>query len=70
MRQLVLGAGASELPLIGEIAILAAELEGLHADPADRFIVATAIVHDATLITADERLLNWQHPLRRQNAEA
>jgi PIN domain nuclease of toxin-antitoxin system len=53
----------------GEIAIVAGELDGLHGDPADRFIAATAIVHDATLVTADERLLRWRHPLRRQNAE-
>jgi PIN domain nuclease of toxin-antitoxin system len=69
MRRRILDEGAIELPLTGEIAILAAELEGLHADPADRFITATAIIHDATLVTADERLLNWRHKLRRQNAE-
>ena len=28
-----------------------------HEDPADRFIAATAIVHDLDLVTADERLL-------------
>lgn len=61
--------GAVELPLTGEIAILAGELEGLHSDPADRFIVATAIAHDATLLTADDRLLKWQHGMRRHNAE-
>lgn len=70
MRRMILSAGTAELPLTGEIAIVAAELEGLHADPADRFIAATAIMHDATLVTADERLLNWRHGLRRQNAEA
>jgi PIN domain nuclease of toxin-antitoxin system len=70
MRHLVLSAGATELPLTGESAILAGELEGLHGDPADRFIAATAIVHDATLITADDRLLRWRHSLRRHNAEA
>ena len=36
---------------------------------ADRLIAATAITLDATLITADERLLRWRHALRRQNAE-
>jgi PIN domain nuclease of toxin-antitoxin system len=69
MRRQILGAGAIELPLTGEIAILAGELEGLHADPADRFIVATAVVHDATLVTADDRLLQWRHSVRRHNAE-
>jgi PIN domain nuclease of toxin-antitoxin system len=58
-----------ELPLTGEIAIAAAELEGLHADPADRFIAATAIAHNATLMTADDRLLRWRHGVRRHNAE-
>jgi len=69
MRRRILSAGAVELPLTGEVAVLAAELEGLHADPADRFIAATAIAHNATLVTADERLLGWRHALRRQNAE-
>ena len=69
MRRRILGEGAIDLPLTGEIAILAGELEGLHSDPADRFIAATAIVHDATLVTADERLLRWKNSLRRHNAE-
>jgi PIN domain nuclease of toxin-antitoxin system len=30
---------------------------GLHADPADRFIAATAIVYELVLVTADEVLL-------------
>ena len=69
IRRQILTHGAIELPLSGEIAILAAELEGLHADPADRFIVATAIAHSATLVTADDRLLKWRHSVRRHNAE-
>jgi PIN domain nuclease of toxin-antitoxin system len=69
VRRLILNEGAAELPLTGEIAMLAGELEGLHGDPADRFIAATAIVHDATLVTADDRLLRWRHTVRRQNAE-
>jgi PIN domain nuclease of toxin-antitoxin system len=28
-----------------------------YRDPADRFLVATAKVHDFTLVTADERLM-------------
>jgi PIN domain nuclease of toxin-antitoxin system len=68
-RAKVLAAGVRELPLHGEICILAGELGSLHGDPADRFIVATAIAHDAMLVTADERLLKWRHGLRRHNAE-
>jgi PIN domain nuclease of toxin-antitoxin system len=69
LRLQLLSQGTAELPLTGEIGIAAAELDSLHGDPADRFIAATAIAHDATLITADEKLLRWRHPLRRQNAE-
>jgi len=54
--------------LTGSIAISAAQLQDLRGDPADRFIAATAIAHDATLMTADARLLRWHHALRRQNA--
>ena len=52
-RDAVLTAGAIELPLDGDVALRALELSGLHDDPADRFIVATALVHGATLMTAD-----------------
>ena len=57
IRRQILAAGASELPLTGEVAVLAGELDDLHSDAADRFIAATAIAYDATLITADDRLL-------------
>ena len=69
LRRQILDAGVIELPLTGEIAILAGELDSLRADPTDRFIAATAILNGATLVTADERLLRWRHDLVRQNAE-
>jgi PIN domain nuclease of toxin-antitoxin system len=68
-RSKMLAAGIRELPLTGEIAIIAGELENLHGDPADRVIAATAIAHDATLMTADTNLLRWRHQLKRQDAE-
>ena len=68
LRRRLLDTGVVELPLSGDIAVLAVELEKLHGDPADRFIAATAIAHSATLMTADRRLLNWRHKLKRQNA--
>ena len=67
-RDAVLAAGAIELPLDGAIAVRALELSGLHDDPADRFIVATALVHRAALMTADERLLGWHHAMERHDA--
>ena len=70
LRNQLLGTGVKELPLTGDIALMAVELKYLHGNPADRFIVATAIVHYATLITADANILKWKHALRRQDAEA
>jgi PIN domain nuclease of toxin-antitoxin system len=49
-------ANLREAPLTREI-VLAAEVLQLHADPADRFLAATAKVLDLTLVTADHRLL-------------
>jgi PIN domain nuclease of toxin-antitoxin system len=45
-----------EAPLTYEI-VLAAHQLGLHSDPADRFLAATAKVLGLTLVTADARLL-------------
>jgi PIN domain nuclease of toxin-antitoxin system len=67
-REGLLRAGVAELPLDGNVAVRALDLAGVHDDPADRFIVATALVHDACLVTADERLLAWRHTLERQDA--
>ena len=61
--------GLIELPLDGATATRALDLNGLSPDPADRFIVATAIVNDATLLTADTLMLDWQHPLVRHDAK-
>jgi PIN domain nuclease of toxin-antitoxin system len=44
-----------------EIAMTAYQLPGeFHRDPVDRQIVATAICHGLTLITADERILQYE----------
>lgn len=66
-RARIIDAGAQELAVTGDIGILAAGLD-LHGDPADRFIVATAIAHQAILLTADKTLLRWRNKLPRQNA--
>lgn len=59
-RTLALRHGFHEEPLDGEIGIAAAELPHSHADPADRMLVATAMLRGLTLITADDTLLNWK----------
>jgi len=67
-REDVMAAGLHEVPLDGGIAVAAAQLGIDHKDPADRFIVATAIAHDATLVTADKSILRWRGKLRRHDA--
>jgi len=69
-RNELLAAGFVELALNGAIAIRAVDLNGLPDDPADRLIVATALHHRAALVTADEKLLAWTHPLIRHDARA
>lgn len=54
-RDVVLRSNVSEVPIDGVVAMTAARL-GMHGDPGDRFVVATALVHGATLMTADEKL--------------
>jgi PIN domain nuclease of toxin-antitoxin system len=49
-------AGLRFLPVDTGIAIRSVELPGLHPDPADRLIVASAERLGATLVTRDERL--------------
>jgi PIN domain nuclease of toxin-antitoxin system len=44
------------LPITARIATASVHLERLHADPADRLIVATARTYNATLVTKDDRL--------------
>ena len=66
-RRELLGQGLAEIPVDGEIAIRANALPGLHADPADRIIVATAQAGHR-LVTGDERILAWDGNLARLDA--
>jgi PIN domain nuclease of toxin-antitoxin system len=43
--------------------------EPFHKDPADRLLVASAGIHELTMITADEKILNYPH-VRTHNARA
>ena len=50
----------SLLPLSAEIAMRCNELpDDFHGDPADRMLVATAAVMQTTLVTCDQRILNY-----------
>lgn len=41
-----------------EVAIQSRYVDLAHQDPADRFLAATAMVYDLTLVTADRRLID------------
>ena len=47
--------GLAVLPLDLHGCIAAAQLPPIHNDPCDRFIIATAKLHDLTVVTTDER---------------
>lgn len=44
------------LPITSEIAVLSQSDEFSHGDPADRLIAATAMLHQAPLVTSDSQL--------------
>ena len=46
-----------EAPLNFDVALRSREIMPTHTDPADRFIVAMALVNDLTLVTADRTLI-------------
>ncbi len=51
--------GISVLHMNEAIALKAATLPFLHRDPADRFIIATAMLKDLTIVTADHRYADY-----------
>lgn len=65
-----LKAGLVEIALDGRIAVLACRIEHLHRDPADRFIVATAMSRNIPLMTADEKILDWKGKLELLDARS
>jgi PIN domain nuclease of toxin-antitoxin system len=67
-RRDLLELGLVELPLAGATCLAAAELESFHVEPADRLIVASAQQIGATLLTADEKILDWPGHLHRRDA--
>lgn len=47
-----------EAPVTHAVAMHSRRVQLPHEDPADRFLAATAVVYDLTLVTADDRMLN------------
>ncbi len=60
VRRAVHAPGIKLMPLDGDIAVESTELPGaLHADPADRFLIATARVLNATIATRDAKIIEY-----------
>ena len=66
-RNNLLKDGLVEIPVDGEIAIAAGRITGMHGDPGDRIIMATAF-RTELLITSDQRILDWYGHLVRLDA--
>jgi PIN domain nuclease of toxin-antitoxin system len=68
-RVRILTLGVREIALSADIAMRAADLEDLSGDPVDRIIVATTLVEQAVLLTADMRILEWRGDVQRLDAQ-
>ena len=66
-RRELLANGLVEIPVTGDLAVRGGALSGIHGDPGDRLIVATAL-EGHRLITSDTRILSWAGTLDRLNA--
>jgi PIN domain nuclease of toxin-antitoxin system len=53
------GSGVDCLPVTCDISRLSVTLKDIHKDPADRIIIATAIIHDAMLASVDSVFPNY-----------
>ena len=51
--------GMDLIPIEPAIAVRAGELPGLHGDPADRILIATARVQKCPLMTSDQRIIAY-----------
>ena len=48
-----------ELPINNSIALRSSALPEIHKDPADRFIIATALLNDFAVVTGDHRFAEY-----------
>ena len=48
-----------EFPVNNAISLRASALPEIHKDPADRFIIATALLNDFTVVTGDHRFAEY-----------
>ena len=51
--------GMKELPLDNAVMLRSSALPEIHKDPADRFIIATALLNDCVVVTGDHRFSEY-----------
>jgi PIN domain nuclease of toxin-antitoxin system len=51
--------GISAIDVTIDICLRASELPPIHADPCDRFIIATALLQNTSVVTADKRFQQY-----------
>lgn len=62
MREALARPGVSVQALTPTICVESTTLPGeFHRDPADRFLVASARVHDCPILTSDEKIIRYSH---------
>ena len=49
----------TDLPITSHIAALSTQLQTIHFDPSDRILIATAQLHDLTILTPDENIRRY-----------
>ena len=54
------GSNIELVPIIPAIAERAVSLEAHHSDPQDRLIIATALIHNAQLLSADQKFVLYE----------
>ena len=65
LRRGLLDNGYAELPITSEHTAAVVDLPNIHKDPFDRLLVTQAIVEGITLLTADDRMAEYQGPIRK-----
>ena len=58
-ERLVLRHELIELPMTRQNTVQAAALPPIHKDPFDRLIIATAMIHKLTIVTCDEKIIQY-----------
>ncbi len=59
IHQLVDAYSLSTIPLSDEVMFKSTELPDFHRDPADRFIIATALIGNLSVVTSDRRFSQY-----------